>query len=219
MYTAVAAEDTAPEFDPTDLCDEYVAAAESEDDARLVRHARLARILAQFCLWRQPGRDRGVRADWAGLEFGAAHEPDFVRALQALHPGDDFDIGRDPDARWTAIWWYTRVLVLSSQPGHDAERELARAGRALVCVLHDMREQVALLPLIYLEAVRVAGAVALKLSGREGADGQVLEKLERIAVALLGSSLPGDHVAPKYGAMLLAQTQRARCANQSGTPM
>ncbi|CAK9782521.1 unnamed protein product [Cutaneotrichosporon oleaginosum] len=208
VYTAVAAEDVAPEFDPTPLCEAYGAESDpsrEEEDEVLLLHARLARVLAQFCLWRQPGRDRGQRSDWTGLPFKSyAHEPDFEDAIGRLfpvHPSSAL-------ALWTPLAWYVHLRVYRDLPAHrDSERLQLSAARHALEALDEIRGQVAGLPLIYVEAARLAMTMLLEYPRRNPPQHDTLDKIERLSFALLGSSLPGDHAAPALGAKLFAQAQ------------
>lgn len=200
-----------PEFDPSDMVNEFVECIKPElqvEDEPLALHVPVARILAQFCLWRQPGRDRGRRSDWSGLPFrDLVHEPDFGQALNAIRPGHP----TPTLALWTPLYWYARMRVLRDLPTDgDLDGDLGWTACRVVETLDAVHGQLASLPLIYLESAHQAGEVLLDGPGRQPPEPDTLDQIERIAFALLGSPLPGDHVAPKYGAMLLEQAQRAR---------
>ncbi len=214
MYAAVVTDDTMPEFDPMSLIDDFSGGIEpgaESEDRPLALHASVARILGRLCLWYQRGRDRGQRSDWPHLPFrDSATDPDFDQALRALYPED-----HTPNlALWTPLFWYARLRVARSLPTErDAEWRQHSAARGVVESIDPVRGQIAGLPLIYLEAARLASTVVLGSPRRHPPHSETLDQLERIAVALLGSSLPGDHMAPKHGAALLEQTQCMRHGN------
>ncbi|BEI94626.1 uncharacterized protein CcaverHIS019_0701980 [Cutaneotrichosporon cavernicola] len=199
VYTAVVTDDPVPEFDPLDVIHEFTQGMDRElqvQDEPLVMHAQLTRVFARFCLWRQRGRNRRQPEP----------EPDFDQALKNLYP-DNLHPGL---ALWTPIFWYARLRVLREKQNSEWQQHMAAC--KVVEALDGVHSQLAGLPLIYLEAARLAGTVVLDSPGRDAP----LDQLEQIAFALLASSLPADHLAPKYGASLLEHTQRAR--NSLGGP-
>ncbi|BEJ17888.1 hypothetical protein CspHIS471_0701560 [Cutaneotrichosporon sp. HIS471] len=204
VYTAMVTDDAVPEFDPLNIIHEFTQGMDRQlqvEDEPLAMHAQLTRILARFCLWRQRGRDRGQRSDWAQLPFrNDSQEPDFDQALKNLYPDN---LQRCLEL-WTPIFWYARLRVFREKPNSEWQQHMAAS--KVVEALDGVHYQLAGLPLIYLEAARLAGTVVLDSHGRDAP----LDQLEQIAFALLASSLPADHLAPKYGASLLEQTQRAR---------
>lgn len=215
------ADKDAPEFDPTELCEELAALSsdDPERDRLLMLHTGLALILAQWLNSPCPHRRQAVSDEDLGEGLIFLTRMDRWHAKATI---SDSDLTMLLPIYGYGLLRINRAAEQATDRNGLRQSFTIQARTAASSLLRSMEKvhshaDIAVLPKIYIEAICAAGFVVLSDS-RDSSDGASmayssdpdLDQLERLAEALLSGPLPRDHWVPSCGEMLYTGVQHLR---------